>query len=219
MRHNRTASTRRGFSVVELLVAAAILGVLLAVLGSLYVSTRRSYDASERVSETRQTIQTATELLAYEIGLAGYRGVDVGVDTIATARPFSARPLTVVDGGLSVGVVQPDTVTVRYYEDRFQSGGPTLVTASYTVANGSLVRTEGSTSSVLVDDVTDFQVISWFNRVATEFVVPTASADANRPADADLAGIGLELRIQGRTDPYVVKIAFTNPQCQGWPCS
>jgi hypothetical protein len=81
------------------------------------------------------------------------------------------------------------------------------------------VRTEGGTTSELVDGVTDFQVISWFNRAATEFVVPTSSAEANRPSDHDLAGIGFELRIAERSEPYVIKVAFMNPQCQGWPCS
>lgn len=210
----RRASSRLGFTVVELLIAAAILGIILTLLGSLFVGARRSYAVSEQVAEERQVLQTATELLAYEIGLAGFRGTDVSVTSIATARAFTDRPLVVSDGASGA----PDSVTVRYFEDRFVAGSPELVEVTFTVQNGSLVRVAGGATSVLVDDVLDLQVTSWLNRAATEFVVPTSAASANRPPDPELAGLGLTLVLAGRSAPYVLKVALRNPQCQSWPC-
>ncbi len=209
-----TRGSRRGFTIVELLISAAIFGIVLTLLASIFVTSRRAYTRSEEVGETRQAIQAALELMNYDVGLAGYRGVDIAPAAISATRPFASLPLTVTDGtGTS-----PDTITVRFYEDRFVVGLPTLRTITYSIVDEALVRTDGTVATPVVDGVTDLQVNSWLNRAATEFVVPTTSASANRPAPANLAGIGLRIRVTGQDVPMSLVVSLPNPQCQMLPC-
>src|SRR5690606_22469212 len=90
----------KGFTIIELLIAGAILVVLLAALGRVYVGSMRAYRTNEAVSTERQNLQAVTELLQYEIGLAGYRCADSV--SAALNRVFSGPPLTAAAGS-SVG--------------------------------------------------------------------------------------------------------------------
>src|SRR5690606_20232666 len=95
-----------GFTVLELLIAAAVAAVVLTVAALLYSSSARAYRVNEEVSEVRQGIQAAISLLQYEIGLAGYRCTDDD----ALTRAFSGQPLVATDGASG----SADSITVRY---------------------------------------------------------------------------------------------------------
>lgn len=199
-----------GFSLIELLIAGAILIAMLAMLGTIYVGTQRSYRLNETVSNERQSIQAVTELLQYEIGLAGYRCADSVAN--ATSRVFSTTPVTAVDGASGA----PDEVTVRYYEDRFAASSCSLSTVRFYVSNGKLWRDANGTAAPAVNGVTDLQVSSWLDASNIQFNVPVSAAGLNRPADADLAGMGITLVLEdgnGRSQTEVVTIGFKNPQC------
>ena len=120
----------QGITVIELLIAAAIVGVVLAITLQLYGGTVRAYRVNEEVAETRQGIQAAISLLQYEIGLAGYRCTDGS----ALTRTFGSSPLIAVDGSSGAS----DSITVRYYEDRYVAGSCELTQVTYYVEDGSL---------------------------------------------------------------------------------
>src|SRR5690606_26856032 len=137
-------------------------------------------------------------------------------DSVSAAlnRVFSGPPLTASDGA-SGG---PDTITIRYYEDRYASGSCDAATVTYFVQDSVLFReVSGSAAEPAVEGVADLQVISWLNGANSAFYVPTTSANLGRPDAPDLAGISLSLgllRDDGTTREHIVTIGLKNPQCQ-----
>ncbi len=204
-----TPARASGFTVLELLIAAAVAAVVLAVAAQLYASSVRAYRVNEEVSEVRQGIQAAISLLQYEIGLAGYRCTDDD----ALDRSFVADPLVAVDGASGA----PDSITVRYYEDRYASGSCQLTEVTYFVQDDALYRqVRGEDPQEAVHGVVDMQVEAWLDRAQSMFVVETDSAELNRPLDPDLRGISLSLRFEdagGRENPVIVTVGLKNPQC------
>jgi prepilin-type N-terminal cleavage/methylation domain-containing protein len=131
----QTLSDRRGFTLVELLIAVAILGILFSVLITVFTSATRGYRAVDATADLQQRAEVATRLLSYEVGLAGYRGVTGNLAT----RTFSGPQVDVN--------VARNEVTTAYYEDRYSGANPVLRTVTYSIGTGdgrsALLRAEG----------------------------------------------------------------------------
>lgn len=76
----------RGFSLVELMVALVIAGILLLGLAVFFVSSSRSYSEAERVSRQIENGRYALATLSEEIRLAGFYG-QVGNVTSLPVQP------------------------------------------------------------------------------------------------------------------------------------
>jgi type IV pilus assembly protein PilW len=63
---------RKGFSLVELLVAMAIAGVVMAAVFKIYTTQQDSYVLQEQVAEMQQNGRTAKYVMTREIRMAGY---------------------------------------------------------------------------------------------------------------------------------------------------
>jgi len=63
---------RSGFSLVELLVATAVLGIVSVYLMETFATTKRTYTVVEQVSEAQQNLRVVAELLERDLRLAGY---------------------------------------------------------------------------------------------------------------------------------------------------
>ena len=63
---------RSGFSLVELLVAMAITGVVMAAVFKIYTTQQDSYVLQEQVAEMQQNGRTAKYVMTREIRMAGY---------------------------------------------------------------------------------------------------------------------------------------------------
>lgn len=188
-------------TLLELLIAMAVFGVIIALLGQILVGSMRSYDVNEHVSEERQEVQTVEELLRYELGLAGYRCTDDD----AREREFTGPTIEVDDASGS------DAIRVRYFEDRYGASACDENDVTITVADGELVRidNEAGTTSSLVEGVTNLEVIYWLDDSNSQFRRPV---DESRPPDDALAGIGLTATLEeGPTNE--IAVSFRNPQC------
>jgi len=84
----------RGFSLVELMIALVIAGILLFGLAVFFVSSSRSYGEAERVSRQIENGRYALSVLSEDIRLAGFYG-DIGnvVNLPTVPAPSSAIPL------------------------------------------------------------------------------------------------------------------------------
>ncbi len=70
--NNKATRSTEGFSLVELLVSVALITVLMgAVFGFIYQSQKR-FQSNTVTSESNQTARAALEVIAQEIGQAGY---------------------------------------------------------------------------------------------------------------------------------------------------
>lgn len=85
-RQSFLSDTNSGFTLVELLIAMTVAGVLMYAVYSIYIAQQKVYTAQLAVTEMQQNMRVAANLLAYEIRMAGYDNDD-GVAAILQATP------------------------------------------------------------------------------------------------------------------------------------
>lgn len=185
-----------GFTVVELLIAAAVLMVLLGSLAGIFVSTRQAYETNREVSAASSQVRSAIAAMQYDIGLAGY----------------CPDPDICGLGGDSLEIVLGDgrdivSITSRYEETRFTGGSNLVQTIAYSVEDDHLVRTVGSNSSTVADGITRLELLGYRSRQDSAHTLRT-----NRPASEDLSGVDLELTYErdGRTLTETFTIGLAN---------
>lgn len=72
MRRNRRTQARAGFSLIELMIATAILGVVVVYLVQTFVTSQRTYVVVDQVSEAQQNLRIIADLIERDLRLAGY---------------------------------------------------------------------------------------------------------------------------------------------------
>jgi prepilin-type N-terminal cleavage/methylation domain-containing protein len=100
----------KGFTLVELLVAMAISGIVVAAVYTAFVTQQKSYTVQDQVAETQQNARVGLDLIAREVRMAGYGqpAWSMNADTDGDGADEAVTdPVTVVDGGGS-----PDRITV-----------------------------------------------------------------------------------------------------------
>jgi len=71
MSHPRRLS-KDGFSLIELIVAIAISGIVLAAISTTFVSQSQSFEIQEQLVEMHQNARAAMDIMTREIRMAGY---------------------------------------------------------------------------------------------------------------------------------------------------
>ncbi len=196
---------QRGFTLVELLVAAAIFIVLLGALTGLFVSSSRAYQRTGDISLAIQDEEAILQLLRYEFALAGYHGLGSGGPAEGT------QTLTISRTGDS------DVVTIRYVEDEYVPSGPEQreVTFSVDPTSGMLVRREpGTVDQEMVGGVELLQVTGYIRR--DRGIVPVMSQECNGYCEVPQALAGLLLRVAfADGSEWQFPVGLYNPQVIG----
>ena len=65
-------SNRKGFTLVELLIAIAISGIVAGAIFTAFQSQQKSYLIQDQVTEMQQNLRAGTDLMVREIRMAGY---------------------------------------------------------------------------------------------------------------------------------------------------
>lgn len=65
-------SDRHGFTLVELMVALAISGIIAAAMYSAYISQQRINQAQEQILEMQQNLRAGLDMMTRELRMAGY---------------------------------------------------------------------------------------------------------------------------------------------------
>jgi prepilin-type N-terminal cleavage/methylation domain-containing protein len=100
----------KGFTLVELLVAMAISGIVVAAVYTAFITQQKSYTVQDQVAETQQNARVGLDLIAREVRMAGYGqpAWSMNADTDGDGADEAVTdPVTVVDGGGG-----PDLITV-----------------------------------------------------------------------------------------------------------
>jgi len=125
---------RSGFSLVELLVAMAITGVVMAAVFKIYTTQQDSYVLQEQVAEMQQNGRTAKYVMAKEIRMAGYDPTGLaGAGFISAGGNIIhfTMDITGEDGTITV---PGDDIT-------------------YAVSSGNLKRNDGANNQAVVENV------------------------------------------------------------------
>ncbi len=111
-RENRL--NERGITLIELLVALVICGVVVAGIYRVFIAQTRAYTVQDQVVEVQQNVRSAMEILLRDLRMAGYDSNDINSKiTIST-------PITIVGTNeVTVNYEYDNTTqyTVRYWRD------------------------------------------------------------------------------------------------------
>lgn len=91
-RYQYSASTQRGLTLVELMVALAIGLFLVGAVSALYVNTKNGFDYSNEIARMQETGRFALEAIARDVRMAGYNGCGRTVNTANVVNNASTNP-------------------------------------------------------------------------------------------------------------------------------
>jgi type IV pilus assembly protein PilW len=142
-------SNQKGFTLVELLVAMAIAGIVMAAGYSMYISQQKAYQTTEEVTALQQNLRSAMYFIEHDMRMAGYNPTrssqafsftDVASDRCTFLRDDPINP---------DGVLQNESERISY----FLSGN--TLRKGYGLNPG-----EGQT---IADNITGLS-FTWFNK-------------------------------------------------------
>lgn len=171
--------SQTGFSLVELMVAAALGLLLVAVIGNVYLAGRQSFrdqDEASRLQESGRFVLDIVSRVLHETGRTDFGpGNTVGIPPIYVP---GLATFTIIPGGavaLDATNVGPDTITVRYLSANAGErdclgnniggaiGAPRLVTQTLAL-NGTDLRCTvtigagAAQTQPLASEIEDFQI-------------------------------------------------------------
>lgn len=145
---------RSGFTLVELLVSMAIVGIVLSAIYSLFISQSRTASVQGQVVSVQQNLRAAIYFMEREVRMAGYNptGVDSGgagedIDCDGTDDPSqdddSATLMT--DESEAFGIKNAQTSTLTFTQDLNGNGDTCDGDESITYAlNGLMLEKNGT---------------------------------------------------------------------------
>ena len=165
---------QNGFTLIEVMVAVAILGIVLSGLYNLFNNQSRSFEAQRDVSITQRDIRASLSLIERDIRMAGL-GVPRGTNPVAA----------VVNGAAGA----PDNISINF------SPGP------FTHLVSATVESPGVNNTILVNSVTNIRVgdtinlISFFdNNLRGAYIVNVVDSVNNKISlNTDPSATGIEV--------------------------
>jgi prepilin-type N-terminal cleavage/methylation domain-containing protein len=103
----------KGFTLVELLVALAISGLVLGAVFKIFNTSQQNYVVQEEVAEMQQNLRVAKMFLERDVRMAGAGIMDVG-DLIVGGTTFSKPEILTFTNG---GTDDPDALKICYATD------------------------------------------------------------------------------------------------------
>jgi type IV pilus assembly protein PilW len=136
---------RKGVTLIELLVALVICGMVAAGIYQVFIAQSKAYTVQEQVTEVQQSVRSAMEILLRDLRMAGYDNDNI-LSTITINSPIanlSDNAITVNYEYYDKTLAQYQKHTVAYWRD----GGSSSLIRQLTVDNG------GRPQETLLDNV------------------------------------------------------------------
>jgi type IV pilus assembly protein PilW len=160
------ALKQRGVTLIELLVALVIFGVVIGAIYRLFVAQTRAYTVQDQVVEVQQTVRSVMEILLRDLRMAGYDDDNTASTVtipIPIATPVQASDITVSYEYYDSILAQYQRHTVRYWRD---AGSSTLfrqctINAVAEAAEPLLENVDALTFTYGVDTNEDGNVDNW----------------------------------------------------------
>lgn len=134
----RSLNTEHGFSLIELITALGISGIVLAAVTATFISQSRSYDAQEQINGMQQAARAAMDIITREVRMAGYN----------------------TNGGLTFDGIIYDTTQIRVQAnldgDADTGDADEDIIYAYDTVDDVIERTTGGNTETLVEDIDVF---------------------------------------------------------------
>ena len=131
--------TEQGFTIIELLIALAMSGIILGAVCSFLIVQRQTHAAQEQITQMVQRARAAMDLMGYELQMAGYNPRRVAFEAIS----YHASQLQLRADLNGNGTTTEAEETITY---------------SYDATNRRLLRDAGAGAEPLTDHI---QAFTW----------------------------------------------------------
>ncbi len=156
MEQKKTNTCKRchGFSLVELLVAMAITGVVMAAVFKIYTTQQDSYLVQEQVAEMQQNGRIAKYVMTREIRMAGHDPTGLAGEGFISAGGNIIHFTMDITGGESDGIDNDGDLSIDEADEDY-NGEITFPgdDITYSVSAGSLLRNDGSGNQSVVENI------------------------------------------------------------------
>jgi len=134
----RSLNTEHGFSLIELITALGISGIVLAAVTATFISQSRSYDAQEQINGMQQAARAAMDIITREVRMGGYN----------------------TNGGLTFDGIIYDTNQIRVQANLNDDGDTgdanEDIIYAYDTVDDVITRETGGNTETLVEDIDVF---------------------------------------------------------------
>jgi type IV pilus assembly protein PilW len=139
---------RKGFTLIEVVVALALTSIVALGIFSFYNSQNRAYVVQERVVEMQQNLRAGLEMLTREIRMAGYDPTGSASATITNATRTTLSFNSDIAGGDGDGIDNDEDGTIdeadeAVFGDGFLDDADENVTYTFNAAANELERDTG----------------------------------------------------------------------------
>ncbi|MDY0220203.1 MAG: PilW family protein [Desulfobacterium sp.] len=179
-----------GFTLVELLIAMAISGIVMAGVMTAFLSQHGSYLVQDNVVEMQQNIRAAMELITSEVRMAGYDpsgNASAGIVTATAGRLGFTQDLN--DDGLTTGANESITYGFSTANDANGDGMADTGSASLGRNTGTATGVGGSGFQPVSEN---FQAVE-FNYLMADGTFTSAPAAATFN---DIRGVRISLLVR-----------------------
>jgi prepilin-type N-terminal cleavage/methylation domain-containing protein len=145
--------TRRGFSLVELLVTMAVVGVLGTALARLLVGNSRFVAQQEAQLDARQTSRAAMNVMATDLRMLTANGVvAASTDSVKVRVPFAFGVLCRVAGSNRIASLMP-VDSMMYATSIAEGVAIRAASGSYTIVNGVTASPSANGGACAMDSI------------------------------------------------------------------
>jgi len=129
--HLRSNQNQKGITLIELLIAMVISGILVAAIYRLFVTQSRAYVIQDQVVEVQQSIRSAMQILLRDLRMAGYDGNNTPSTSLTAIFPGNNPPAVSsaavrieyrINGQLNTKVFLRNPGTAQLIEDFYVDG-------------------------------------------------------------------------------------------------
>ena len=110
-----TKDNNNGFTLIEILVALALTGIVMGAIYSAYHSQQKTYIMQESIAEMQQNLRAAMYLMTQEIRMAGYDPRGTAGAGIETANPAEIKFTKDLDADGTIDSGNSEEITYSLY--------------------------------------------------------------------------------------------------------
>jgi prepilin-type N-terminal cleavage/methylation domain-containing protein len=138
---------KRGITLIELLVALVISGVVIGAIYNIFIAQTKAYTVQDQVVEVQQSTRSAMEIMLRDLRMAGFDDNSLASPIVITnpIGAFSDNSITVNYEYYDTSTLQYQTRTVTYFVDGTNLHRQETITPA--------VGTVSSTDEIILDNV------------------------------------------------------------------